>query len=59
MKLYNKSLLILDSSNGYLYSIDKGKLNSIKNLKEYNNIYIYLIIFIVLIIILILRVRRD
>ncbi|MCH3963911.1 MAG: hypothetical protein LKE46_06515 [Clostridium sp.] len=59
IKIYGKSLMILDGQNGYLYSINGHEHESIKKFKQYNNIYIYLISVIVFTIILILRVKRD
>jgi hypothetical protein len=59
MKIYGKSLLILDSKSGYMYSINKKDFNNIKDLKQYNNVYVYLILSAIVAIILVLKVKRD
>lgn len=60
IKIYNKRLLILDSSKGCIYSIvNRKNISTIKNLSQYNYIYIYLIVLTIFVIVLILKVKRD
>lgn len=57
IKIYNKSLYVLDEKEGYLYSIEKGKINN--SLKIDKNIYAYLLLTAVLGILLVLKIQKD
>ncbi|QXE17523.1 hypothetical protein [Clostridium sp. 001] len=55
IKIYDKSLLLLDGKEGYLYSIKRGKIKKVSEINK--NIYPYILMTTVLGIILILKVQ--
>ncbi|WP_368487557.1 hypothetical protein [Clostridium sp. BJN0013] len=55
MRIFNKELLALDENKGYLYSINKGKIN--EHIKSDKNIYPYIIFVSILCVILILKIQ--
>ncbi len=57
LKFYEKSLLLLDEKEGYLYSIEKGTISN--NLKIGKSVYIYLLATIIVSIIVVLKLQRD
>ena len=55
IKIFDKELLALDENEGYLYSINKGKIDEYVKLDR--NIYPYLIFLSILCVILILKIQ--
>ncbi|AKA68455.1 membrane protein [Clostridium scatologenes] len=57
LKFYEKSLLILDGKEGYLYSIEKGNINNV--LKVNKSIYFYLLALVVVLIVILLKFEKK